>query len=170
MEEQKGSPNSEKVLPEADKKSEPDNKANSESSTATTSTYATFGARFVAAIVDFFILGIIGYFLNRVVFSLPFVGNQQSYLSNSLLPFIVGIVYFGYMESSVSQATYGKQIMGIKVTDVHGKRVSMSRAGLRYIGKYISSFIFFIGYLFVLFTEKKQALHDLIAGTVVVNK
>lgn len=132
--------------------------------------YATFGSRAVAAIIDFFILGIIGYFLNRVIFSLTFLQHQSGYLSQSLLPFVVGILYFGYMESSVSQATYGKQAMGIKVSDLGGKRISVARAALRYVGKYASSFIFFIGYIFMFFTEKKQALHDLIASTVVVKK
>ena len=58
----------------------------------------------------------------------------------------------------------------IVVTDLDGRRISFGRATGRYFGKIVSAFIMMIGYLMAAFTQKKQALHDLIAGTLVVNK
>ena len=69
------------------------------------------------------------------------------------------------MESSRRQATLGKMALGIRVTDLDGRRVSFARASGRWFGKILSSLIFGIGYLMVAFTEKKQGLHDMIAGT-----
>ena len=78
-------------------------------------------------------------------------------------------LYNALMESSSLQATVGKLALGIKVTDVNGNRISFLRATGRCFGKvFLSSMFFSIGYLLALFTGRKQALHDLIAGTIVV--
>ena len=74
------------------------------------------------------------------------------------------------MESSQKQATLGKIIVGIKVTDLEGNRISFAKASGRHFGKYISAFILCIGYIMAGFTEKKQALHDILASCLVINK
>jgi uncharacterized RDD family membrane protein YckC len=74
------------------------------------------------------------------------------------------------MESSYLQATLGKMAIGIVVTDLEGKRISFARATGRHFAKIISGFILFIGYIMAGFTQKKQALHDLIADCLVVKK
>ncbi len=74
------------------------------------------------------------------------------------------------MESSPTQATLGKMALGIKVTDLAGKRVGFGKATGRYFGKIISALILLIGFIMVAFTEKKQGLHDKMAGCLVVNK
>jgi uncharacterized RDD family membrane protein YckC len=74
------------------------------------------------------------------------------------------------MESSVKQATLGKLAIGIIVTDLQGSRITFGRATGRYFGKILSSLILSIGYIMAGFTEKKQALHDMIAGCLVVMK
>ena len=74
------------------------------------------------------------------------------------------------MESSSKQATLGKMVLGIVVTDAGGNRISFGRALGRNLAKIISDIILFIGHFMVAFTEKKQGLHDLIAGTLVVVK
>ncbi len=79
-------------------------------------------------------------------------------------------LYFALMESSVKQGTLGKMALGIIVTDANGNRISFGRATGRYFGKIISGAILCIGYIMAGFTEKKQALHDMIAGCLVVNK
>ena len=84
--------------------------------------------------------------------------------------FIMGWLYFAIMESSNKQATLGKMAMGIKVTDLNGNRISMTRASGRYYGKIISSCIMGIGYIMAGVTEKKQALHDVISDCLVVKK
>jgi len=73
-------------------------------------------------------------------------------------------LYFALMESSAKQATLGKMALSIIVTDMSG------RATGRYFGKILSGAILMIGYIMAGFTEKKQALHDMIAGCLVVNK
>lgn len=88
------------------------------------------------------------------------------------LGFILGIViqwlWFTLAESSKWQASLGKKLLGLKVTDENGNRISFGRANGRYWGKALSFITFFIGFLMVAFTKKKQGLHDVIAGTLVV--
>ncbi|HYC86510.1 MAG TPA: RDD family protein [Chryseosolibacter sp.] len=87
-----------------------------------------------------------------------------------LTAMVVGILYYSILESSKFQGTVGKMAVGIKVTDMNGDRISFGKALLRSIGRQISGLILFIGYLMAAFTEKKQALHDMIAGTLVLKK
>ena len=79
-------------------------------------------------------------------------------------------IYFAFMESSARQATLGKQALGIIVTDLNGNRIYFGKATARYFGKFISGLILGIGYIMAGFTEKKQALHDMMARCLVVKK
>jgi len=79
-------------------------------------------------------------------------------------------LYYALMESSAKQATLGKMAISIKVTDMAGNRISFGRATGRYFGKYVSALIMYIGFLMAGFTQQKQALHDIMAGCLVVNK
>ena len=85
-----------------------------------------------------------------------------------LITLAIQFVYFAYLESSEKQATVGKMVLGLKVTDLNGQRISFARAAGRFLGKFLSSMILGIGYIMAGFTEKKQGLHDMIAGTLVV--
>ena len=76
-------------------------------------------------------------------------------------------LYEAFMESSSYQATLGKMIFGMKVTDLNGNRISFERATGRHFAKWLSAMVLFIGYIMVGFTERKQGLHDLLAGTLV---
>jgi len=76
-------------------------------------------------------------------------------------------LYEALMLSSSYQATLGKMIFGMKVTDLHGNRLSFAHATGRHFAKWISSLTLCIGYIMVGFTERKQGLHDMIAGTLV---
>jgi uncharacterized RDD family membrane protein YckC len=78
-------------------------------------------------------------------------------------------LYFAFCESSAWQATLGKLALGIRVTDLQGKRISLPRALGRYPAKFLSWIIFGIGFLMVAWTQRKQGLHDMIAGTLVLN-
>ncbi|TBR36027.1 MULTISPECIES: RDD family protein [Dyella] len=82
---------------------------------------------------------------------------------------VLAWLYFAVLESSSWQGTVGKRALGIRVTDMDGKRLSFLRATARYFGKVISAFTFCIGFLMVAWTERKQGLHDLLAQTLVVN-
>jgi len=88
----------------------------------------------------------------------------------NILGIILGWVYFAIMESSSTQGTLGKMALGIKVTDLEGSRVGFGKATGRHFGKIISALILLIGFIMVAFTQKKQGLHDMMAGCLVVNK
>ena len=77
-------------------------------------------------------------------------------------------LYFSLLESSDRQATFGKRAFGIYVVDKGGQRISFCRAGGRYLAEYLSMGLFFLGYLMVGFTREREALHDKLAGTLVV--
>ncbi len=79
-------------------------------------------------------------------------------------------LYYALFESSSKQATLGKMALGIVVTDIDGNRISFGRANARFWSKIISGMILGIGFLMAAFTEKKQGLHDMIAGTLVIKK
>jgi uncharacterized RDD family membrane protein YckC len=82
---------------------------------------------------------------------------------------VISWLYFAMMESSERQATFGKAMFNMRVTDANGNRLSFGHASGRYFSKIITGMVpFFIGYIMAGFTQKKQALHDFIAGTVVI--
>ena len=86
----------------------------------------------------------------------------------SPIPFVIGLLYFIGMEGSPKQATLGKMAVSIVVTDVHGERITYNRATGRHLAKFISAVVLLIGFLMVAWTERKQGLHDMIAGTLVM--
>ncbi len=87
-----------------------------------------------------------------------------------IVSFFISWLYYSIMESSSRQATLGKLALDLKVTDMQGNRITFLNATGRYFGKIISGMTFSIGYLMAGFTTHKQALHDIIAGCLVVKK
>lgn len=94
----------------------------------------------------------------------------SGYLVTILAIIIAGWLYYALMESSSKGATLGKMALGIRVTDMYGNRISFARASGRYFGKILSTLIFYIGFIMAAFTQQKQALHDILAGCLVVSK
>jgi len=142
-----------------------------------TSGYASFGERFIAYMIDTIILTLgfwaVGFIL--VVIVLGIAGSSDA--AEITLGFTVAMMviaahwlYFALQESSAKQATFGKRAMKIVVTDDQGKRLTFARASGRAFARLLSSMFFSIGYLLALFTARKQALHDLIASTVVLRR
>ncbi len=119
-----------------------------------TITYSSLGRRFVAVLLDALILMIPCAIAARI---LPVVGGV-----------IIAFLYTPVFEASAAQATIGKQLMGIQVSDLNGRRISFRAAVVRFFMKFVSSVLFFLGYLIAVFTAKKQTLHDLVADTVVI--
>ncbi len=136
--------------------------------------YAGFWIRFVALMVDSVILFlpslIFSSFLGFITIALGLSGNMGFSIFQSFLSMILYWVYFILMTHYVG-ATLGKMLVGITVrSDVNGK-LSLGRVILREtIGRLASVIIIFIGYIMVAFTPKKQALHDMIAHSVVIYK
>ena len=151
-------------------------------------TYAGFWLRFAAVFIDGLIITAVT-FIPAVVLGLVVgvgigatagrssstqtaVGAAMGLATLLVYAFLLvgGWLYFALMESSARQATFGKSLCGIKVTDLNGNRISFARATGRHFAKLLSVFTFYIGYLMAAFTERKQALHDLVAGCLVDSK
>jgi uncharacterized RDD family membrane protein YckC len=125
--------------------------------------YAGFWVRLVAAIIDGLIL------LIPFVVCFGITGTKNEWLGLFLM-WIVGFVYFVYLESSSRKASFGKEAVGLVVTNTNGSQLTLQQASIRYIGKLLSLVILYMGFIMIGFTEKKQGLHDMIAKTFVVKK
>jgi uncharacterized RDD family membrane protein YckC len=89
----------------------------------------------------------------------------------ALISILIQWLYHAYLESGEKQATWGKQALGIYVTDLMGNRVTFGRASGRFFAKIVTGMIpLGIGYIMAGFTERKQALHDMIAGSLVLRR
>jgi uncharacterized RDD family membrane protein YckC len=78
--------------------------------------------------------------------------------------------YYTMFEASAWQATPGKRVLRLYVANMNGQRVTFARAALRNLAKIISSLTFLVGYLVAGFTERKQALHDILASCLVLRR
>ncbi len=116
------------------------------------------------ASVTGFAIGLGGALLNIKPETLQFAAG----LSTVFLMVIGSWLYAAYMESSERQATYGKMLARIVVTDMAGRRISFGRATARHFAKYLSAFAIMVGYLVALFSKNNQAMHDMAAETLVV--
>lgn len=126
--------------------------------------YAGFWARFAALLVDSAILTII-----IVAISIAStLAGAEAMVIGQIVVFILYLLYWPVMESSSRQATFGKSIVGIQVTDLNGARLSFVRAFLRNFAKIISAIPLYIGFLLAAFTARKQALHDMVTNCLVV--
>jgi uncharacterized RDD family membrane protein YckC len=133
-----------------------------------TSMYAGFWRRVAAWILDLLILGIVTVPLN-LAFGDGAGSDRMAYSPEAQsISTALGWLYFALMESSARQATLGKMALGIVVTDLEGRRIGFGKATGRYFAKILSALILGIGFLMVAFTQRKQGLHDILAGTLVV--
>lgn len=135
--------------------------------------YAGFWKRLGAFLIDFCILAfafIVVILLSCKIVNVSLMDLKKFRWVFNLMGLIFNWLYYASMESSGCQATFGKMAWGICVTDLDGKRISFGRATGRYFGKILSGLIIFFGYFMISFTRYKQALHDMMAGTLVVNK
>ncbi len=154
--------------------------------------YAGLGRRLIAFVVDFILLllfDVVAAFvlgLTRGIQNLYFYLVQHAPVSAltpegtstalwgsiiasyGILLIVIPWVYFAGFESSRSQATPGKLLMRIVVTDLEGNKPSFARVTLRHFAKIISTLVIFLGFLMIGLTEKRQGLHDKIAGCLVL--
>jgi uncharacterized RDD family membrane protein YckC len=153
--------------------------------------YAGFWLRFGAYLIDRVILGI---FTTAVLVPFFFLlggaalldtlirtrgqriepGQLGGFIMIALLiSAIAGLVrwlYYAYLESGEKQATWGKQSLGLYVTDLQGNRITFGRASGRFFAKFVTGLTMGIGYIMAGFTERKQALHDMIASCLVLRR
>jgi len=139
--------------------------------------YAGFVRRFAALFLDSLILSI-PLMTVAFVIAIPFgIAKSDSAATGAvwqgayyLLWIVAAPLYYAGMESSRFQATLGKQALGIKVTDDNGVRLSFGHALGRWFAAALSYLTLYIGFLMAAFTERKRALHDIVAGTLVVDR
>lgn len=139
--------------------------------------YGGFWIRVIAAVVDAVLIRVVIFPIGAIFglggLAMGGLGHGGLLLNvlggglTVLLAIVGGWVYEAFMESSSYQATLGKMIFGMKVTDLYGNRISFARATGRHFAKIISGMILCVGFIMAGITERKQALHDMIAGTLV---
>jgi uncharacterized RDD family membrane protein YckC len=134
--------------------------------------YSTFLQRVAASLIDTVVLFVISSVIGFVVgfFSYAIFGPDASILIGYLLGLVIGWLFYAAFESSEYMATPGKMALSIQVRDENFQRLSFGRATGRHFARFLSSIPLCIGYLFPLWTQRRQALHDIVAKTVVVNK
>jgi uncharacterized RDD family membrane protein YckC len=153
--------------------------------------YAGFWLRFVAYLIDGVISGIAFVILLIPLFVLTGAGAALSKIGSGEnisdevaaflglgfifgffgIIFLVSWLYYALSESSAWQATLGKKMLNLKVTDMTGQPISFGRASGRFFARIITHMIpLAIGYILAGFTEKKQAIHDMIASCLVLRK
>lgn len=143
--------------------------------------YAGFWKRLAAGVLDVIILTMAEVLILGFMVGMLLVGNcfLQGKLNQTtiggfcagfglILALVLNWSYFTFLESSFRQATYGKMVMGIKVTDLEKRRITFGRANMRFWFRIISALSLMIGIIIIAFTKKKQGFHDLIADTMVV--
>lgn len=132
---------------------------------------APFGKRAGAFAIDIVILVVAGILVTLVIEN-PLLAVTQSFgfaaTVGFLLRIVAGWLYFVLLEISPRQGTLGKILVEIKVTDASGNRLGFGQATGRYFSKCLSGLILGVGFFFPLWTPRKQALHDIIAGTLVL--
>lgn len=135
-------------------------------------TYASFWKRTAAYLIDGFIYQFITFVIAfgiGLIIGLSGAPEILASLAGFLVSIVVWLIYFAVAESSSWQATVGKKMMGLKVTDLNGQQISFWRSVGRNLGMIISTLILCIGYLMCFWTEKKQCLHDYMAGCLVID-
>jgi uncharacterized RDD family membrane protein YckC len=135
--------------------------------------YASLDVRLVAWLIDYLLIWAI--YVGLSLFIIYFLVDDRklkiiiSFASIVLIP-IFRSIYVTVMEASSQQASLGKRLLGLKVCDEMGKRLSLSKSILRNLCKWISALTLGIGYLMGFFDRKQQCLHDKMAGTLVVKE
>lgn len=156
--------------------------------------YAGFWLRFAAYIIDYLILGVVGFFIAipaiivivSIALGFDYTNEPKELLMGgnlikvsamvgvvmllALLSMVINWLYYALFESSKYGGTLGKLAVGIRVTNCKGERISFGQATGRYFAKIISNLTLYIGYIMAGFTEKKQALHDMVANCIVIKR
>ena len=132
--------------------------------------FGSFDQRLLAAVIDWLIVTGVFVVPALLIVLISPIKMLNMILSGSLLA-VIPITYLIYhivMESGPKQATHGKQILKIKVTDMQGYPISTSMAVGRNFAKFFSVITLGVGYMLNFFNKRQQCLHDMVAGTLVV--
>lgn len=131
--------------------------------------YAGFWRRALAYLIDAALLGGVGVIIGGLTLAIA-PNNTQALLNVGPVALAIGWAYFVLFETSPAQGTLGKIALDLYVTDMYGDPISYPRAVFRYAFKVFSTLLCYAGWLMAAFTPRKQALHDLMAGTLVLRR
>jgi uncharacterized RDD family membrane protein YckC len=133
--------------------------------------YAGFWWRALAAVLDWIVLtvidGIVAFAVGMDAMLHEGFSAQGPIASYT---FVIDLLYFPLMESSRLRASLGKLACGLMVVDEDGRQIGFARAFGRNMGKFLSALILFVGFMMAGWTHRKQALHDMMAGCLVLKK
>jgi uncharacterized RDD family membrane protein YckC len=131
--------------------------------------FASFDQRLMATVIDHFIIFAI--YVVLILISFAFISaDARIFVALVPLPsiFIVKIIYGIITEASAKQATIGKKLMAIKVSNLHGERISIGKSIFRNFAKIFSIIPLFFGYLYCFLNKKNQCWHDIATETLVI--
>ena len=131
--------------------------------------YAGFWRRLAAYLIDGLLLGAVQ---GTITILVQVIAPDDLRAQLNVLPvsILLAWAYFSILESSPAQATVGKMAIGIYVTDRDGDPIDFRRASIRYLAKLLSTLALMLGWLMAAFTPGKRALHDYVAGTLVLRR
>ena len=134
--------------------------------------YAGFWIRFLAVILDALVMWVVNFVIGFIIgFTIAVAFTRNDQVAGAIAG-LTGIaadwLYEVLMVTSPHQATLGKMALGIKVVGPEGERIGFGRATGRYFGKILSGLILMIGYLMMLWSDRRQTLHDSLAGTYLI--
>lgn len=132
--------------------------------------FASFDQRLLATAIDHFLIFIL--YSVIILISFAFIEGKDERIMAFVAPlpaiFIFKLIYGSIVEASAQQATIGKNLLHIKVTDLEGTRVSFGRSLIRNFSKILSLIPAFFGYLYSFLNRKNQCWHDIAANTLVI--
>jgi uncharacterized RDD family membrane protein YckC len=128
--------------------------------------YAGLGIRMLALLIDYAFLG---FFAGSTMLVRPAFGNPEGQgWEHFAWVVLLSWPYFTFFEASSWQGTPGKKLLGLRVADLNGARIGIGRANVRYLSKLLAYPIWFGSLITITSTYRNQALHDLVAKTVVL--
>lgn len=133
--------------------------------------YAGLWRRWAALLIDSILLYLIGILIGGFLglfMAFSRATPVQAAWIGGVLGVLVGAIYEIAFLASSFQATVGKAALRIKVTDEEGMRLTVARSTGRYIAKFLNFWTLGVGFVMAGFTRRRQALHDKLAGTLVV--
>ncbi|MBC6112328.1 RDD family protein [Pedobacter fastidiosus] len=132
--------------------------------------FAAFDQRLLASVIDHFL--IFGIYILLILISFVFIEGKDQRIMAFLIPFpsifIIKLIYGTFAEASIKQATIGKRLINIKVSDLEGSRISFGTSAIRNFSKILSVIPVFFGYLYSFLNKKHQCWHDIAANTLVI--
>ncbi|WP_293786759.1 RDD family protein [uncultured Pedobacter sp.] len=132
--------------------------------------FAAFDQRLLASVIDHFM--IFGFYIVIILTSYLYIEGKEQRIMAFLAPFplifLVKLLYGSIAEATKNQATIGKKLLNIKVTDLEGSRVSFGSSLARNLSKIMSVVPVFFGYLYSFLNKKHQCWHDIVANTLVI--